>query len=164
MAPQVLRVAELRGNTLAGLLERFGLVLELVGPDAAIPGSYWGDCEAGIVARTVYARPDTPVHSVLHEASHTICMTRERRERLHTDAGGDDLEEIAACYLQVLLADELEGVGRERLLGDMDVWGYNFRLGSAAAWFREDAKDARDWLELRGLIDATDAPRFIVRV
>jgi hypothetical protein len=35
----------------------------------------------------------------------------------------------------------------------MDEWGYTFRLGSAAAWFREDAEDARQWLMHHGLID-----------
>jgi hypothetical protein len=29
------------------LLERYGLELNLVAPDEAIPGSYWGDREAG---------------------------------------------------------------------------------------------------------------------
>jgi hypothetical protein len=35
----------------------------------------------------------------------------------------------------------------------MDEWGYTFRLGSAAAWFAEDAADALLWLLARGLID-----------
>ncbi|NIS90685.1 MAG: hypothetical protein GTN98_11520, partial [Woeseiaceae bacterium] len=48
-------------------------------------------------------RSDTPVHSLLHETCHIICMSRERRAELETDAGGDDLEEAAVCYLQVLL-------------------------------------------------------------
>ena len=30
------------------------------------------------------------------------------------------------------------------------TWGYSFRLGSAAAWFAEDAEDARDWLIATG--------------
>ena len=50
------------------------------------------------------------------------------------------------CYLQVLLAGELADVGRERLMGDMDAWGYSFRLGSTRAWFEGDAADARHWL------------------
>jgi hypothetical protein len=36
---------------------------------------------------------------------------------------------------------------------DMDEWGYSFRLGSAAAWFEQDAKDARAWLIRHGLLD-----------
>jgi hypothetical protein len=94
------------------------------------------------------------VHSVLHEAAHFICMTPQRRARLDRDAGGDDLEESAVCYLQVLLAQQLPGVGRTRLFSDMDGWGYSFRLGSTRAWFEEDARDARAWLERRGVIGA----------
>jgi hypothetical protein len=40
----------------------------------------------------------------------------------------------------------------------MDEWGYTFRLGSAAAWFENDAQDARLWLEQQGLIDAAGMP------
>ena len=47
------------------------------------------------------------------------------------DAGGDDAEENAVCYLQILWADALPGFGRERMFLDMDAWGYTFRLGSA---------------------------------
>jgi len=114
--------------------------------EQAITGSFWGDSEAGVVGRTVYARNDTPVHSLLHETCHVICMSGERREHLETDAGGDDLEEAAVCYLQVVLADAIDGVGRERLMADMDAWGYSFRLGNTASWFINDAEDARKWL------------------
>src|SRR6185437_15428297 len=96
----------------------------------------------------------TPVHSVLHEASHYICMSPERRAGLDREAGGDDLEESSVCYLQVLLAQELPGVGRERLFADMDAWGYSFRLGSTRAWFEADAGDARTWLTECGIVDA----------
>ena len=41
-----------------------------------IPGSFWGDEEAGIIGNTVYARDDTPVHSLLHEAGHLIVLPR----------------------------------------------------------------------------------------
>ena len=136
------------------LLERYGMQLTLVAPGEGIPGSYWGHSEAGLKGERLYARLDTPVHSVLHEASHYICMTAERRAGLDRDAGGTDPEESAVCYLQVLLADELPGVGRARLLSDMDAWGYSFRLGNTRAWFEEDATDARDWLCQHGVIDA----------
>lgn len=153
-AAPVLRLADVDAGAVAALLARHGLRLEVLGPAAALPGSYWGEPEAGLVGERVYARPDTPVHSLLHEAAHAICMDDARRARLHTDAGGDHAEENAACYLEILLADELEGVGRERLMADMDAWGYTFRLGSARAWFERDAADARDWLVRRGLIPA----------
>jgi hypothetical protein len=135
------------------LLDRYGLALHWVAPEEIIPGSYWGEREAGLIGVKIFARLDTPLHSVLHESAHFICMTPERRAGLDTDAGGDDAEESAVCYLQLLLADLLPNVGRERLYGDMDAWGYSFRLGSTAAWFAGDAEDARGWLIRHGVID-----------
>jgi hypothetical protein len=135
------------------LLDRYGLELTLVAPEQVIPGSFWGEREAGLIGSKIYVRLDTPVHSVLHEGAHFMCMTAERRAGLDTDAGGDDREENAVCYLQILLADVLPNVGRERMCRDMDEWGYSFRLGSAATWFAEDAEDARQWLLQQGLID-----------
>ncbi|MBS0417556.1 MAG: hypothetical protein JSR66_07565 [Proteobacteria bacterium] len=139
---------------LAMLLSRYGLNLTLIAPEELIPGSYWGESEAGLEGDRLYARLDTPVHSVLHEASHYICMTPERRSGLDRDAGGDDLEECGVCYLQVMLADALPGVGSERLMSDMDTWGYSFRLGNTRAWFGSDAEDARAWLMEHGVLDA----------
>jgi hypothetical protein len=152
---QSLTLASVDRLALAGLLDRFGLDLTLIAPEEQIPGSYWGEREAGLKGDRLYARLDTPVHSVLHEAAHYLCMTPERRVGLDTDAGGDDLEETAVCYVQILLAEELPGVGRERMFADMDAWGYSFRLGSAAAWFERDAEDARQWLDAKALIDTT---------
>ncbi len=135
------------------ILDRYGLELTLVAPGEAIPGSYWGECEAGLKGSRIFARPDTPVHSVLHEAAHFVCMSAERRAALDADAGGDHAEENAVCYLQILFAGALPHVGRERMCRDMDEWGYTFRLGSAASWFAGDAEDARQWLTKHGLID-----------
>ena len=161
--PAVLLLNGVDRVAVALLLARYGLTLELVARGEAIPGSYWGDSEAGLRADRLYVRLDTPLHSVLHEASHYVCMSPERRAGLDRDAGGDDLEESAVCYLQVLFADELPHVGRERLFVDMDAWGYSFRLDSARTWFEQDAEDAREWLRERGIIDAsgvlTGAPR-----
>ena len=145
------------------LLKRYGMALELIAPEELIPGSYWGESEAGLKADRLYARLDTPIHSILHEACHYICMSPERRAGLDRDAGGDDLEESAVCYLQVVLADELPGVGRSRLCADMDAWGYSFRLGSTQAWFEGDARDAQQWLRDHGVIDAGDRPTGLAR-
>jgi hypothetical protein len=150
----MLRLATLDRVELALVLHHYGLRLMLAAPHEEIPGSYWGDSEAGLKSDMLYARLDTPVHSVLHEASHYVCMTPERRAGLDRDAGGDDAEESAVCYLQILLADALPDVGHERLMKDMDDWGYSFRLGSTRAWFESDAEDAREWLRARGVIRA----------
>jgi hypothetical protein len=141
------------------LFARYGLQLAEVARDAPIPGSYWGDPEAGLIGATVYARRDTPLHSVLHEAAHVICMDSERREQIHTDAGGEYGEENAVCYLQIVLAQQL-GVHATEICADMDVWGYSFRLGSAHAWFTRDADDARAWLVRKGLLDENDEPTW----
>ncbi|HWU68637.1 MAG TPA: hypothetical protein VN046_07165 [Stenotrophobium sp.] len=130
----------------------------MVAAQADIPGSHWGDSEAGLIGNTLYLRPDTPVHSALHEACHYICMDGARRGALHTDAGGSDTEENAVCYLQCLLADRIDGYSRERVFADMDAWGYHFILGSAQAWFERDADDARDWLLAHALIDTDGRP------
>ena len=111
-----------------------------------------------LIGNTLYARPDTPVHSVLHEGCHWICMDEPRRTALHTDALGDDLEETGVCYLQALLADQLPDYSRLQLFADMDAWGYHFRLGSTQAWFEQDAEDARHWLLQQGLIDVQSRP------
>ena len=143
---------------LAMLLSRYGLHLTLIAPEEVIPGSYWGESEAGLKDDRLYARLDTPVHSVLHEASHYICMTPERRSGLDRDAGGDDPEECGVCYLQVVLAEGLPGVGSQRLMSDMDSWGYSFRLGNTRAWFDSDAEDARAWLVEHGVLGADSRP------
>jgi hypothetical protein len=84
------------------------------------------------------------------------------RLRIHTDASDSQFEEDATCYLQLLLADEIPGFGIERAFADMDAWGYTFRLGSARAWFEQDAEDAADYLRdlphLDGLLPARLAP------
>jgi len=156
----VMRLAETGFEAPANLLARYGLALERVAAGTAIPGSFWGDEEAGIIGTTVYARDDTPVHSLLHEAGHLIVLPPERRSAIHTDATDSIAEEDATCYLQIVLADELPGVGRTRLMADMDAWGYSFRLGSTRAWFEQDAGNARQWLIEHGLLGQDGRPVF----
>jgi hypothetical protein len=147
----------------AALLSRFGLRLVDTPAGEEIPGSYWGESEAGLVADEIHARGDTPLHSILHEASHYVCMTRSRRMALLRDAGGDDAEETAVCYLQVLLADFLPGMGRARMFLDMDRWGYSFRLGSTEAWFASDSGDARSFLLAHGILAESGGPMWKLR-
>ncbi len=142
----VLLVSDVDAAALGSLLAELGLEMSLIGDIQPIPGSYWGDSEAGLIGSTVFARADTPVHSVLHEAAHLLVMPAERRASVHTDATDSVLEEDAACYLQILLAAKIDGVGSARLMADMDAWGYSFRLGSSRAWFENDAEDARHFL------------------
>lgn len=148
----MLSVGEIARDDIVALLHRYGLQLIAVDDNAPIPGSYWGEPEAGVIGEKIHARADTPVHSLLHEACHVIVAEPQRRARIHTDASDSQAEEDATCFLQILLGDTLPGVGRERVMADMDAWGYTFRLGSARAWFERDAEDARAWLAQRGLL------------
>lgn len=148
---------------LTQLLSRYGIEIVVVADDEVIAGSFFGEREAGLKGNQLLIRSDTPVHSALHEAGHYICMDPARRTSLDTDAAGDYDEENGVCYLQILLSDFLPGVGRQRMFEDMDSWGYSFRLGSARAWFEQDADDAHDWLLQHQLIDATLQPSFLLR-
>ena len=150
----VLRLHDTGFDAPRSLLARYGIGFTKVAARQAIPGSYWGDCEAGIIGACVYARDDTPVHSLLHEACHLIVLPPEKRMQVHTNATDSIEEEDATCYLQIVLADALPGVGIARMQADMDAWGYSFRLGSARAWFEQDASEARLLLEERGLLPA----------
>lgn len=159
----MLTMADLPAQALQNLLEPYSIVVKFVANDEPIPGSFWGDSEAGLIKNELYVRPETPVHSALHEACHYICLDSARRNNLHTDAGGDYDEENAVCYLQILLAAKLSGCSADILMKNMDSWGYTFRLGSAVAWFREDAEDAQQWLLREQLIDQDNTPTWRLR-
>lgn len=154
----MLTVADLPAQALQNLLNPYSLEVKMVPNSVPIPGSFWGDSEAGLIKNELHVRPETPVHSALHEACHYICLDSERRNNLDTDAGGDYDEENAVCYLQILLAAKLSGCSADIVMKDMDSWGYTFRLGSALAWFQDDAEDARQWLLQAQLIDQNDLP------
>jgi len=148
---------------LKSLLEHYTMELKTVGDNDPIPGSFWQPPEAGLIGNTLYIRGDTPVHSALHEACHYICMDSERRKDLDTNAGGGYEEEDAVCYLQILLSDFIPEMQRDRMLSDMDDWGYSFRLGSAKAWFEQDAEDALAWLLKNKVISDQTEPTWLLR-
>ena len=153
----MLRCNALDAIALAQWVAARGMQLHWVAADTTIPGSYWGDEEAGLIGDRLHVRPDTPVHSLLHELAHWLCMDAERRAKVDTDACGSDTEEHAVCYLQALLAPTVPGYSRARLFADMDAWGYHFIQGSAAAWFDTDSDDALAYLRTHGLVDAAGA-------
>lgn len=150
----VLLLQDIALDPVVALLARYGLRLEPVADGASIPGSFWGEPEAGLIGNTVHARADTPVHSVLHEAAHLVVLPPGRRVDVHTDATDSQDEEDAVCVLQSLLGDALPGVGAARVLADMDAWGYTFRLGSAREYVEQDAETAWAWLQQAGLVSA----------
>ncbi|MCB2428351.1 hypothetical protein [Methylophaga pinxianii] len=145
------------------LLKPYGIEIRQVEKNETIPGSFFGEREAGLLGNQLLLRLDTPVHSALHEAGHYICMDNQRRTTLDTDAAGDYDEENGVCYLQILLSDYLPDIGKERMMLDMDRWGYSFRLGSAKAWFEHDAEDARQWLITHQIIDENNQPTWQLR-
>src|ERR1700686_824108 len=80
--PAVLLLNATDRVALALLLDRYGMQLTLVAPGEGIPASFWGHREAGLKGPRLSGRPPPPVPPVLHEASHYICMTAERRAGL----------------------------------------------------------------------------------
>ena len=159
----VLNCDQQRQSQLATLLKPYGMEIQYVADSETIKGSFFGEREAGLIDNKLLLRHDTPVHSALHEAGHYICMDPQRRAKLDTDAEGDYDEENGVCYLQILLADHLPDLGRERMMIDMDRWGYSFRLGSAKVWFEQDAEDAKQWLIKHHLIDINQNPTWYYR-
>ena len=157
------KFCDINDNSLEDLLLRFGLSIKKVANKEKIPGSHFGDSEAGLIGNKLYLRPDTPIHSALHESCHYICMDNQRRSSLHTDAGGDYDEENAVCYMQILLAEWISGNSSAQLMKEMNQWGYTFRLGSAEAWFEKDAEDARQWLLDSELITPDNVPTWKIR-
>lgn len=159
----VLRVTNCNLLTIKSLLNKFSLKLELTPENQIIPGSYWGDSEAGIISNKLFVRLDTPIHSLLHEACHFICMDNTRRMSLDTNAEGDYDEENGVCYLQILLADDIPEMGRKRMMKDMDSWGYTFRLGSAKQWFEQDSSDTVEWLNQHSLLENNNRSSYTLR-
>ena len=154
----MLTTADLPLHALENLLRPYAIEIKYIENHKDIPGSFWGDTEAGIIENRLYIQPQTPVHSALHEACHYICLDSARRNALDTDAGGDYDEENAVCYLQILLAAKLSGCSADTLIQDMDSWGYSFRLGSASAWFHNDAEETKQWLLNEQVIDQHGVP------
>ncbi len=158
----VLTCADIDFAQLQHLLGRYDLILHQIDDEQTIPASWFGDPEAGIIQNNVYLRGDTPVHSALHESCHYVCMSPERRKKLHTDVGGDYDEENAVCYLSILLSDYIDDFGRQRMFCDMDEWGYTFRLGCSKKWFTDDAEDAQQWLLLNRIIMPDNKPSWSI--
>jgi hypothetical protein len=128
MSQKVSICAELPVMALQQLLKPYEIEVVEIADSETLPGSFWGDPEAGLIANRLYIRPSTPVQSALHEACHYICMDSERRAHLHTDAGGGYDEENGVCYLQILLADRLTGMTSDRIMQDMDSWGTMLKM------------------------------------
>lgn len=159
----MLRLAHSDRGAIAALLGRFGVELvEVPGSADLIPHTFWGEPEAGIAGMQLYVRADTPIHSILHELCHVVCMSADRRAGLRRNAGGTAIEECAVCYLQILLSDDVPGFGRMRCMADMDAWGYSFREGSTANWFAGDGEFAATWLLEAGLIDSSARPCWVL--
>ncbi|MFT7673917.1 MAG: hypothetical protein ACI845_002333 [Gammaproteobacteria bacterium] len=154
----VLRFRDVNSKEIENLLKKYDLQLRLVADNSDIPGSFWGDEEAGLVGKQLFLRRDTPIHSILHEAGHYICMNTKSRTLLDTNAGNSTDEENAVCYLQILLSEDISQAGQQRMMQDMDRWQYSFRLGTASAWFNRDADDTRQWLIYHNIIASSLKP------
>ncbi|MGH1537992.1 MAG: hypothetical protein ACRBDX_08085 [Gammaproteobacteria bacterium] len=150
-------------DSIIDLLLRYGMQISDVGAGEDIPHSFWGSPEAGRIKDHLYIRGDTPLHSILHEACHYICMPADQRSLDQVDAKGTTTEENATCYLQILLSDHIEDYSRSQLMKDMDDWGYSFRLGSTHSWFFQDAQDTQQWLISQQVINEHGKPSWKLR-
>ncbi|MFK7816529.1 MAG: hypothetical protein AB8B92_09340 [Gammaproteobacteria bacterium] len=150
-------------ESVKNLLNHYGIKVNHFDNHTDIPHSFWGNPEAGRLRDQLFIRGDTPIHSVLHEACHYICMPAEQRSAMLVDAKGTAEEENATCYLQILLAGHIVGYSRTQILKDMDDWGYSFRLGSAFAWFTQDAQDTQTWLINKQIINQQQMPTWKLR-
>ncbi len=66
----MLRLAATDRHALLRLLAGYGIDTRGIAPVRPFEGSYWGESEAGLKGNTLFARHDTPLHSILHEAAH----------------------------------------------------------------------------------------------
>ena len=156
-------VSNTSSTDLTALLSRYQMQLVQVADHTDVPHSFWGAPEAGRAGSTLYVRADTPVHSLLHEACHYICMPSAQRRQAEVDAKGSVLEENACCYLQIILADYIPGLNRHILMYDMNCWGYSFRLGSTARWFFADCEETRQWLIAHNILKHNNTPSWRLR-
>src|SRR3546814_11455545 len=108
---EVLRLRDIAFADAAALLARYDLHLEHVPDDAPIPGSYWGESEAGLIGTTVHAPSDTPVHSLLHKACHLIVLSPDRRAAVHTDTPASAEEEDAVALRHAMPGEAHPGRG-----------------------------------------------------
>lgn len=150
-------------DSIKKLLSRYGIQISCSKSEAEIPHSFWGGPEAGRIKNRLYIRGDTPIHSILHESCHYVCMPASQRTLEQIDAKGTAMEENATCYLQILLADHIHGYSRSQLMEDMDAWGYSFRLDSAHAWFTQDAEDVCEWLQKHQIISKNNHITWTLR-
>lgn len=153
----------LNPDSIKELLSQYGMQINCSESGADIPHSFWGTPEAGRKKNRLYIRGDTPIHSILHESCHYVCMPAAQRALEQINAKGTAMEENATCYLQILLADHIPGYSRTQLMEDMDAWGYSFRLGSAHSWFTQDAEDVSEWLQKHQIISKNNEITWTLR-
>jgi hypothetical protein len=155
--------SQLKNDALEPILMAYSMRIIELSENQHIPYSFWGESEAGRLRDTLYVRGDTPLHSVLHELCHYICMPNTERAKDLVDAAGSAAEENACCFFQIVLAGFIDSYDQSRLLQDMDTWGYSFRLGSAIRWYTEDAEDTRQWLIEQQVLLPNNQPTWQLR-
>ena len=81
----VLPLADLGLAPLRALFGAHGLQIHCVEAHAPIPGSYWGEPEAGLIGDVLHVRDDTPVHSGFSHTSRLAshgCVRLEEPKQL----------------------------------------------------------------------------------
>ncbi len=75
MPSTVLKLSEIDHIKLARLPARYNLELIVVDNEEKIPGSFWGDSEAGLVSNKLYARLDTNAEDALNWLKYQLLLT-----------------------------------------------------------------------------------------
>jgi len=142
-------------------LDRYGLSLHLVAPDEVIPARIGASARRADGIQ-IFARLDTagafgaargrPFY--LHDAG----TARRLGYRCRRRSCGRE----CVCYLQIILAQSLPNVGRERMCRDMDEWAIRSGWEAPRSGSIQDAEDARDWLMRHGVLDSQSRPTYAV--
>ena len=97
------------------------------------------------------------LHAVMPASSLDAVLTSDRLgpsgQIFIVDGDGRYLTHARGMVPGQAFGRSLPELGQERMMQDMDTWGYSFRLGSTERWFAEDAKDAKEWLQEHNVID-----------
>ncbi len=143
----------------------YGARLERVPAGAAIPGSYWGDTEAGLdrqhrVRARRHARAFVPARALsLHlHGRRAPCRARDRRRRHATTRSA------ASATCRCCSPSGSTASAQRAACATWTRGATRFREGSARAWFDGDGAHARAWLLDHGLVDSAGQPTLRLRV
>ncbi len=160
----VTRFSDSDRHSLALLLNRYGLVPELVGFKNGNPGFILGGRGSRGWWETNSCCVKTPrcIPCCMRPVT-TFAWTKRGALAWIPMQAAIMTKRMPSAIFKYYWPMNCRDLAVEQMLSDMDAWGYTFRLGSARAWFEEDAGDARAWLLSAGIISASGKPTFKIR-